>query len=374
MMQLLFPVLALMPMLTLTEGANNTSNTNFSVSAGYISSAISVIFYGSNFVPVKQFETGDGMFFQWVLSSGIFLVGLVINMYKQSVFYPLAMVGGVIWATGNLCVVTILKTIGLSLGLCIWATTSLLMGWLSSSYGWFGIKEEKSHNMVMNYIALAFAILSGITYTLVKSEVSTSDSNDPPYREVIEYDPDITASANSAPVIQDEVDEGITVINKLSPTKKRILGTVLAIGSGCLYGLNFVPAIYIQDHYSGASPNGLDYVFAHYCGIYLTASVYFCIYVIFMRNKPVVYPKAILPGIISGIMWGVATACFFVANAVLLEPVSFPIITSGPMLIASAWGVLLFKEIKGLKNMLILFLAFGLTIVTVVLSGLSKVN
>ncbi|XP_014786458.1 transmembrane protein 144 isoform X2 [Octopus bimaculoides] len=358
MMQLLFPALALMPMLTLTEGANHTSNTNFSISAGYISSAISVIFYGSNFVPVKQYETGDGMFFQWVLSSGIFLVGLIINIYNQSVFYPLAMVGGVIWATGNLCVVPILKTIGLSLGLCIWATTSLLMGWLSSSYGWFGINQEKSHNMVMNYIALAFAVMSGITYTLVKSEVTTSDSHDPPYREVI----------------QNEVNEGATIIDKLSPTRKRILGTVLALGSGCLYGLNFVPAIYIQDHYSGASPNGLDYVFAHFCGIYLTASTYFCIYVIFMRNRPVVYPKAILPGIISGIMWGVATACFFVANAVLLEPVSFPIITSGPMLIASAWGVLLFKEIKGLRNMLILFLAFGLTIVTAVLSGLSKVK
>ncbi|GAB1601687.1 transmembrane protein 144-like isoform X1 [Argonauta hians] len=356
-----------------TAGSNDTSNSTASVTTGYICSLISVIFYGSNFVPVKQYDTGDGMFFQWVLCSGIFLIGLFINMYKQSIFYPLAMVGGVIWGTGNLCVVPILKTIGLSLGLCIWATVSLLMGWFSSRYGWFGTTPQIPNNKVMNHIALALAVLSGISYTLVKSEVTSSKSTEVPYREVIGYNEDILAppfTASRPSVSESEKDS--TYIDRLSPLKKRILGTVLAIFSGSLYGLNFVPAIYIQNNYH-ACKNGLDCVFAHYCGIYLTGSVYFTLYIIYKRNKPVVYPKAILPGILSGMMWAVATACFFVANTILEEPVSFPIITSGPMLIASAWGVILFKEIKGTRNMVILFLAFTLTIATAVLAGLSKV-
>ena len=29
---------------------------------GYLCALIAVLFYGSNFVPVKQFETGDGKF------------------------------------------------------------------------------------------------------------------------------------------------------------------------------------------------------------------------------------------------------------------------------------------------------------------------
>jgi hypothetical protein len=31
---------------------------------GYIGVLISVVFLGSNFLPIKKFETGDGMFFQ----------------------------------------------------------------------------------------------------------------------------------------------------------------------------------------------------------------------------------------------------------------------------------------------------------------------
>jgi len=65
-----------------------------------------------------------------------------------------------------------------------------------------------------------------------------------------------------------------------------------------------------------------------------------------MKNKPKIYPKAILPGIISGIMWSIATICWFVANRSLSIPVAFPIITTGPPIIASLWGTVVFREIK----------------------------
>ena len=47
-----------------------------------------------------------------------------------------------------------------------------------------------------------------------------------------------------------------------------------------------------------------------------------------MRNKPRVYNRAILPGIVSGLMWGVADMAWFVANDALSETISFPIITT----------------------------------------------
>lgn len=40
----------------------------------------------------------------------------------------------------------------------------------------------------------------------------------------------------------------------------------------------------------------LDYVFAHFSGIFITSSVYFIIYCAVMKNRPKVYPQAILPG------------------------------------------------------------------------------
>lgn len=42
----------------------------------------------------------------------------------------------------------------------------------------------------------------------------------------------------------------------------------------------------------------LDYVFAHFSGIFLTSTVYFLLYCAAMKNNPKVYPAAIIPGII----------------------------------------------------------------------------
>jgi hypothetical protein len=77
---------------------------------GYIALSISVFFLGSNYLPVKAFETGDGMFFQLILTSGIWFVGFVVNCIQGfPKMYPLAMLGGVFWSTGNLFVVPIIK-------------------------------------------------------------------------------------------------------------------------------------------------------------------------------------------------------------------------------------------------------------------------
>ena len=91
--------------------------------------------------------------------------------------------------------------------------------------------------------------------------------------------------------------------------------------------------------------SALDYVFACFVGIYVSSTIYFLIYIIIKKNKPAIYPRAILPGVISGLMWGTATTCWFVANKALSEAVAFPIVTSGPSVVASLWGVFVFKEI-----------------------------
>uniref|UniRef100_UPI002952B86D transmembrane protein 144-like n=1 Tax=Panthera onca TaxID=9690 RepID=UPI002952B86D len=130
-------------------------------------------------------------------------------------------------------------------------------------------------------------------------------------------------------------------------------GCSLAVISGILYGSTFVPIIYIKDHskrndsiYTGASQYDLDYVFAHFSGIFLTSTVYFFAYCIAMKNNPKLYPEAVLPGFLSGALWAIATCCWFIANHSLSAVVSFPIITAGPGFIAAMWGVFKFKEIQ----------------------------
>ena len=57
-------------------------------------------------------------------------------------FQPVAMLGGLLWATGNMMCVPVIKLIGLSMGLLIWGSTNMLMGWASGQFGLFGLKSQ----------------------------------------------------------------------------------------------------------------------------------------------------------------------------------------------------------------------------------------
>uniref|UniRef100_A0A8C2DJH9 Transmembrane protein 144a n=1 Tax=Cyprinus carpio TaxID=7962 RepID=A0A8C2DJH9_CYPCA len=318
--------------------ARDSNSTNSSdLTYGFISCAVAVVFFGSNFVPVKKIETGDGMFFQWILCAAIWTVSLVVNIILHyPKFWPLVMLGGAIWATGNITVVPIVKTIGLGLGLLIWASFNLLLGWASSRFGWFGIGAESVSKPVLNSCGTVNS----------ESVVATDDS----------------------------------WVDALTPRTKRIVGSFLAVVAGLLYGTSFVPVLYIKNHasdpdsqYSGASQFDLDYVFAQYSGIFLTSTVYFVLYCAIKKNKPQVFPKAVLPGFLSGIMWGVATCCWFLANNYLSAVVSFPIITTVPGLIAALWGVVVFKEVKGWRNYIVLIVAFCLVLSGALLTAFSKI-
>ncbi|XP_013387125.1 transmembrane protein 144-like isoform X2 [Lingula anatina] len=405
----------------------HTSEESFPEYVGFICAGVAVVLFGSNFVPVKKFETGDGMFFQWVLCSAIWCVGLIVNAMRGfPPFYPLSMFGGFLWATGNITVVPILKTIGLGLGILIWGTFNLLSGWASGRFGWFGIHPELPTDVLLNDLGVTLAALRGLFFMLVKSEVSAeeaislSDNTTDIEKEALTFrDPNMKADSphsdtnHSIPKTPANINYGSarefneieildrsqneTFIDRMTPIQKKIMGTSMAVVAGVFYGLSFTPDIFIQDHantttnhtsfYPGASENGLDYVFGQFSGIYATSTLYFIIYCIVMKNKPRVYPRAILPALASGTMWGVACSCWFVANKSLSEPVSFPIITTGPGLIAALWGIVVFREVKMMsryqieiggtqinfpRNFIIVSLAFAVTIAGAILSAFSK--
>ncbi len=82
------------------------------------------------------FFKGDGLFFTLVLTTAIWTVGFVVNWIRDfPKFYPLPMLGGIFWATGNLMTVPIIKSIGLGLGPLLWNTTLLVFGWAVARFG-----------------------------------------------------------------------------------------------------------------------------------------------------------------------------------------------------------------------------------------------
>ena len=71
-------------------------------------------------------------------------------------------------------------------------------------------------------------------------------------------------------------------------------------------------------------------------------------------------------------MWGIANTAFFVANSALSQSIAFPIVASGPPVIATLYGIFLYKEIKGLRNYIILAFGFSFAIAGSTLCGFSK--
>jgi hypothetical protein len=86
-------------------------------------------------------------------------------------------------------------------------------------------------------------------------------------------------------------------LESFSERSKKILGTLMSIFAGIMFGFNYVPIMYVQNHVKDASQEYNDYELSMCCEIMLSSLFIFVVYCIFERNAPKMYPQAILPGI-----------------------------------------------------------------------------
>jgi len=316
---------------------------------GYIGALIAVACFGTYAVPTKFFNTGDGIMFQWIQCAAIWLVGLVVQFIEGSYeFHPLAVLGGALWCIGNATVVPIISWIGLSLGMLVWGVTNMVIGWACGHFGWF-VAKEVAHRPPLNYLGFALAVISVLFYFPVKSKgrKATSEEETP-------------LSINSTKQL-----DGDPPTNPIL----KVIGLLGSVFAGILYGFNMIPVSYLEAHSAEKKP--LHYVFSHFSGIFLTSTVIVAVYSIVKRNKPWVNEQLILPGLFSGTLWALAQSAWFVANSNLGLSVAFPIITTGPGVVASLIGIIFFKEITGSRNFTFLAIAFGLTFAGVICIALS---
>ncbi|CAD5222203.1 unnamed protein product [Bursaphelenchus xylophilus] len=344
---------------------------------------VSVLCFGSMFVAIRKFQPGDGFFVQWVLCSGIFCVGAIVHLIRECPqFQPFAMIGGVLWASGNLTAVPIINAVGLGLGVLIWGVVNCAVGWAIGRFGLFGTHASIPAYEAVNYFGLFLVILGGVLFAQVKSSnqegegpEETIESNTRGYREV----------SPPSPGPQDEEAAGLVETNPgdqpvlLSPppriSKAKIVGCVLSIFAGICYGSTFTPVIYIQDNpdkFINPSKDAIDYVFPHFTGIYLTSTFAFLIYTLIKHNQPFIDPRICLAAFFGGILWALAMLAWFVANDRLSQGVTYPINGMVPGVVATLYSVFYFREIKGKRNFQILVAAIAITLTGAAMVGLSK--
>ena len=337
---------------------------------GLACAAGSVLLFGSNYLPVKKYDVGDGLFFQLCLCAGIWSVGFVvatIHPYSTTTapaFEPLAAFGGALWCTGQLAVVPIVKSIGIAKGLIIWGSTAMLAGWACGVFGLLGIRSQAAdiHSWPLNIGGLLLALCSlGASLFLRPEPEGTTASMDEFVRQLEQGLLPRHAKADGN--------------GGASPSATR--GTCLALAAGLIFGTNFNPAQHVMDRagtaqHPHASTHGLDYVPSQFSGIFFASVCWFAAYAAHRRNAPAVYPQIALPAVASGVMWGVADALWFVANEKLGFAVAFPIVLSGPGIVASCWSFFYLGELRGVRNALLAALVAALTVAGAVLTSLSR--
>ncbi|ELP86943.1 transmembrane protein R144.6, putative [Entamoeba invadens IP1] len=338
----------------------------------YFCCFVSVVFFGSNYVVVKKFPTGDGLFFQFALSVGIFLTSIFLEFVTNPthVFYPFAMIGGMIWAFGNLMTVPIIRMIGISLGISLWGITNLAMGWFTGTFGLFGLNPQTVANQPLNIVGACFACLSVPFYGFIKSNVSGTKpaevKEEKKSVEVVKEKENLIPKDTEVAIETAEIEkkgeplketkEGniFDFLDTMNPLARRLCGIVLALCAGLFFGSNFTPPQYMIDN--GLGPvEQYSYIFSHACGIMITSIVFIICYAIITLDSPVMYPQTFLPAIVSGIMWEIAQVAFMFSNTYLPWSITFSINAAGPGLVSTLWGILAFAEIRGWRN----YLLFG---------------
>jgi len=333
---------------------------------GFIGVLIASIFFGSNYVPVKKYPTGDGMTFVYVFSGGVMVVGLVAMIINgEAIFVPSGILGGTIWAVGNLCVVPIIKTIGLGLGPLVWGGACIIAGFAVGKFGLFGVNKDVVSINWMNWTGFVIILGSMIVFFFIKPELSKQ-------KDEIESGETERLHINSTRYDADGADEDHKKVHKikfedrLSPKVKVIIGFALSIFSGVLYGVNMVPMkLWVQAQ--SEPPKPLAFVFSHFMGIYLASTVFFFVYCLAKKNTPQVFGVTMLPSFISGAMWGIAQCGLMVGTQILGFTVAVPIGSAGPALVNALWGVVVFREIRGRRNLGLLTVSLLLSITGIAL-------
>eukprot|EP01113_Clastostelium_recurvatum_P035496 TRINITY_DN4961_c0_g1_i1.p1 TRINITY_DN4961_c0_g1~~TRINITY_DN4961_c0_g1_i1.p1 ORF type:complete len:354 (-),score=76.07 TRINITY_DN4961_c0_g1_i1:34-1038(-) len=314
---------------------------------GYIGAIVASVFFGSNYVPVKKYPTGDGMAFVYVFSNGVMVVGLIAMFINgEAIFVPTGLLGGSLWALGNLAVIPIVKTLGLGLGQLLWGGTSLLTGFLCGKFGLFGLAKDTVGNNAMNWGGIACIFCSMVVFFFIRPHLEDSQ------QEKDEYQPINVLTEHSEKTNQQSAE----FFDRIPKQFRMIIGFSLALVSGMFYGVNMVPMkLWVQAQ--STPPTTLAFVFSHFTGIYLFGTVVFFTYCI-VKRPPQVFPSSILPSFISGAMWGIAQCGLMTATEILGFAVGFPIGSAGPSVIAALWGVFVFREIRGVRNLSLLVVSF----------------
>jgi glucose uptake protein GlcU len=352
---------------------------------GFICCAISVLGFGTYIVPLTQVKrrTKDQSMILFVQATAIMCLGLAVQPFSQSslvispkhvngtmeemvgvgggegsgasqlhfLFLHLpTLAGGALWAIGNLTAMPIADILGVGVGATTWSLVSLVAGWIIGSEGWLGVSSERVAVPALNVIGVVLAALSIPLYSRVRVTRPEDKKNVRLDTEAGDVD-----SLSEPLLINTAETAGRS--SGAPPLWLRAFALLLATFAGCCYAINLIPVSAALETPELAHTNPMAFAFSHFFGIWLTSLAVLLGTLIFTKNRPELPANFVACALTSGLLWAMAQCSWFVANASLPLITTYPIICSGPGLVANLWSIFYLKEVTGRRNYIALVLA-----------------
>ncbi|OQR95386.1 hypothetical protein THRCLA_07914 [Thraustotheca clavata] len=367
---------------------------------GYIGVLLAVVFFGTTYVPAKQYPTYDGMVFQWYMCSGILAVGLLWGLFsnewsyiaeKGMFMFPGGILGGGVFAIANLLIPTIVNTLGLGVGFMLWNGANITMGYVVSRYGLFGVNPTIPKHPHISELGILFMIGSILVYGMIKPKLAVDDvevGKTSPLNETSTLLTDDSPASSTSSAL--EIDAAalrretlaqalmhpelpnygpFTIPNEVKnvkeedkgsdENKRKAVGIVLALVCGCLLGNSLTPYVLWQQtcNAQGKDCDPLNFLFSQCMGIYITSTVAFLLYSTVHRIQKRRMPRsAMRPAYVSGVLWATGLAGQLLSAGNLGFDLVYPLTAIGPAMVSMLWSAAYFKEIEGRRNMFIMFI------------------
>ena len=144
-----------------------------------------------------------------------------------------------------------------------------------------------------------------------------------------------------------------------------------------MYAFQFLPCTIYNNHHNkdGGLLGQVRFFFSQFTGIWLMSVAAYSLYFAYSASKPKrpsVSLDAMLPAMLSGVMWAVASAGAMLATEELGYSVGYPLTLNGAFLVNVCWAVLYYKEVRGAKNLRLFAAAVCFDVLGSVLIALSR--
>jgi len=264
------------------------------------------------------------------MTLAIFLSSWLVLTYNNFVFTYWGIVSASLWVFASVLSIFAINNVGLATAQGLWSGATIFVSFLWGTL----VFHQTPDSIPLAIVALVLLAIGIAGMSIAGSNllVKAQANDDVPTQEM---DPLVNETDTAEP-----------------PAQITWLGIACALGLSLTNGSMLAPYSYAPDE---AKPS---FLVSFGIGVLIVTPVFAVIYFVVFRKKPDfnLVKVVALPGMLCGLGWNIGNWASIYATMFLGYTVGFPL-SQCALLVGGFWGIVLFKEITGIKRVSLFFIS-----------------